>query len=1293
MKSLKLMAARQRCHPGAARSNFSGVVATRALWCLAVAFSFPLSTAAQVADSHFDLNSTERNNTAAVSGAVQLQVGDSVRTITSLDGLTDAEHIAVQQKIATGDQSILLGALGNAVGGTFNVHSDISGAIGSLVIPAGVTAIHDFGVSQLNITGNLSNSGNLFGISTNAAVQSGIISASNIFNQSGGLLTTVLPAGGLPGSTSPLASLNLTLNVVNNIVNAGVISSSGSLTAIAGGSITNVVQSVTGAASPIFTAVGNLNLQASNIVNQGLLASINSNINISTLVPSNFSLINTGGTVEALNGSINVRDSLASGVLDTLLSGGDFIARELNLFSGCGLVNVDARDIQGTVNIFGAQAHVNSATSSLNLGDIVLTGDPTFFNSLGDVLISGDLVFNGAPLAIVAAGSILSQTGAGRIDTSSTTGDAGAITLIAGAQFTTDGAPAAFGDSAATLTITGGSASGGHIDLSHITSMDSRSSAGNGGNITLAAFSGTSADSGSIALPQSVTVYSGGDSSSASGNVVVLGGSPTGVEITVGSIDTTGGSSGGDIKVVARSPVLDGSVFIEDGSIMIASGSILGGDLGPGAVTTGALTASGRSIEVTVYGNVLIKGAIANDAIGTADGGSVYLLAHTGSELLLDPSAAVSGVQGGISVRGGVVSGAGGSLEVVNAGPGGVRLTATNSIDVSPFEGRGGSVNILGLGGPVEGPVTIAAGIINGNAQGSGNHDGGYVAVAGADVVVTGGGTLLLSANAVGSGNGGAIATGTSGSMSDLIVGLAPGQIQISATGGATGSSGGNGGLIAVGAGHNLNVDPSAISASPLGKNGDGANILFGAGISGTGNLELLATSLLSTGTATNALTQLTLAGNGNLVVTGGLIADGIGSGNGGQILLGTVSNTPFLVGPEATTNGVVGSIFARPGATGIGGSVALLSLGTGGINPASANNISTGAGSKVSFERGLLIVSGGADGLTGVARLLNTNIGRLTSAFITSTRINTAEIRPRTSVGVRVAGPNRQTISATRIPNIVSRLANNLETAGPRSLANAEESAVQQEVHGSMLQEQDEVDRLNEIPDTAVELAQDAVVLHKKGKQIRTLLSSAGNELREIDGKVQLSGGVLFAHADSDAVVRSRIGWVEAIRGAVFAVEAQSSNLRVRACSGPGLIWVHAEGRRIPLAPGQEVLITDHRPKEEETSPDDSIGRRQIETVRMDRLSVTLSEFSIVSMMRSCPSLAALRRSDCSAEHRRLRDAMLRTAAAVHIVTSKHGRYYVASDSGSSSPQAFKQVGPGGLVARALETQQTGAR
>lgn len=1296
MITLNLMAARQRCRPGSVRSIFHRAAetrSTRALWCLAVAFSFPISSVAQVVDSHFDLNSTDRSNTAAVSGAVELQVGDSVRTVTSRDGLTDAEHIAVQQKIATGDQSILLGALGNAVGGTFNIHSDISGAIDSLVIPFGVTAIHDFGVSpQLNIIGNLSNSGSLFGISTNAAVQTGIISASNIFNQSGGLLTTVLPSGGLPGPTSPLASLNLSLNVVNSIVNAGVISSSGSLTAVAGGSITNVIQSVTGAASPMMTAVGNLSLQASNIVNQGLLASIGSNINLSTLVSANFSLVNTGGTLEALNGSINVRDALASGVLDTLLSGGDFIARELNLHSGCGTVTLDASDVQGTLNIFGSEAHVNSATSSLTLGDIVLTGDPTFFNSVGDVLISGDLVFHGAPLAIVAAGSILSQPGAGRIETSSKTGDAGTITLIAGAQFTTDGAAAASGDSAVTLTITGGSASGGLIDLSHITSLDSSSSAGNGGDITVVAFSGTLAGSGAIALPESVTVFSGGSSSSASGDVAVFGGSASGVAITVGGIDTTGGSSHGDIQVSARPPVIGGSVFIEDGAIDLARGSLTAGAVERGAVSTGGLVASGRNIEVAAYGNVLIKGAISNDAVGAADGGSVYLLGHTNSELLLDPSASVSGVQGGISVRGGTVSGAGGSLRVVNAGAGGVRLTSTSFIDVSPFEGRGGSVNLLGLGGPVEGPVTIAAGTINASARGSGNYNGGYVAVAGSNILVTGGGTLLLSADATGSGNGGTIAAGTSAAMSDVFVGLAPGQIRLSATGGSVGSSGGNGGLVAVGAGHNLTVDPAAITANPLGKNGDGANILFGAGVSGTGNLELLAASLLTTGTATNALTQLSLGGNGDLLVTSGLFVDGIGSGNGGQVLLGSLSSSSFHVGPTATINGVVGGIFARGGTTGIGGSVALLSLGTGGIDPASANHISTGAGSRATFEHGLLVVSGGIEGLTGVARLLNTNIGRLTSAFIMSSRVSTTEIRPRTSVGVRVAGPNRQTISATRIPNIVSRLANNLDTTGSRSLGNAEEAAVQQEVHGSMLQEQDEEDRLNEIPDTAAELAENAVVLHKNGKRIRTL-SAAGNELQEIDGKVQLSGGVLFAHADSDAAVRSRIGWIEAARGAVFAVEAQNSNLRVRACSGPGLIWVHAEGRRIPLAPGQEILVTDHHPKDEETSPGDSIGRRQIETVRMDRLSVTMSEFSMVSMMRSCPSLAALRRADCSEEHRQLRSAMLRTAAAVHVVTSKHGRYYVANDSGSASPQAFRQHIRSGLVARAMETQQSGAR
>lgn len=136
-----------------------------------------------------------------------------------------------------GSQTIILNDHGAAIGGTFSLNH-VSGGIGNIVVPQGVTAMYDFGAtsgSTLNIAGNLTNAGTLQAISSSAGVTTASISAVNIWNQSSGLITSLLPQG-LPSAVS---ALNLQLIASQNFINAGTIASSGSLSVVAGGSIVN----------------------------------------------------------------------------------------------------------------------------------------------------------------------------------------------------------------------------------------------------------------------------------------------------------------------------------------------------------------------------------------------------------------------------------------------------------------------------------------------------------------------------------------------------------------------------------------------------------------------------------------------------------------------------------------------------------------------------------------------------------------------------------------------------------------------------------------------------------------------------------------------------------------------------------------------------------------------------------------------------------------------------------------------------------------------------------------------
>ena len=94
------------------------------------------------------------------------------------------------------------------------------------------------------------------GIFTNSHVLSAAIDANNIYVQAGGLLTSVLAGNAsLPGA---LSSLHLRLNALGDILNAGTISSSGNLTAYAGGSIVNSLPAGATGANPIIQAANNI---------------------------------------------------------------------------------------------------------------------------------------------------------------------------------------------------------------------------------------------------------------------------------------------------------------------------------------------------------------------------------------------------------------------------------------------------------------------------------------------------------------------------------------------------------------------------------------------------------------------------------------------------------------------------------------------------------------------------------------------------------------------------------------------------------------------------------------------------------------------------------------------------------------------------------------------------------------------------------------------------------------------------------------------------------------------------
>src|SRR5579875_3057328 len=788
---------------------------------------------------NMDLSSTARTVSSQTLAPVTIRVGGTALTVRPDTLLTPAEYVAVSQILKTGTQSIQIGALGAATGGRVLLSSGLMQNVTNLVLPGGVTALYNFaGNPNLFLSGNLTNAGKLYAFSSAGGVSRGTVTATNIFNQPGALISSVVPSTLLANVANPLPHLNLVLNAVQNIYNAGQIISSGSLTMSAGGRIVNALPAGMSGPGPLIQAVNNVNLVSNNIFNSGLITSTLSNINVGPGLQQDLQIDNKLGTLSALQGAINFRDA----------------------------------SFAGAANVSAGQAHVTTATNNLVLGTMNLSGDPTFFNTSGNVSISSNMVFSGQDLSIVASGNVATVASSLSINTSSSTSNGGNILIVAGANATSDGT---------TLTLTnsslaaGGSSTGGKIDfvtspLSTFTSQGLSGGPGNAGNITLVAYAGSAAGSGTINLPtlNNLTVRSGGYGTGNNGNVTLIAGASPGAgtnSLSLGNINSTGGNSGtGNITLSAATPVISGGAI----NVNISTGTATGGSFTSGSTQTASilannLTAPGSIIAVAAGGNASF-GSITNEggrATGS-NGGSVSVLVNqttdTGVPFVVGGTTPCANcAAGGIvaTAASGGTTGNGGTISIVNDGSGGIKVTNPGflSVVVLTLNGQGGTINLNAAGGSVAGPLDLSGGTYSADAVGAAH--GGAIILRGSTLTnSTGNGSWTFSAkggNGAG-GNGGQVSITTLGTSAGISTGSLAGQIGAIAV--QSGTTGGNGGSVSLSAGQNLTVATSAITAGPTGTGGNGANFNFAAGTAGTGTLQ----------------------------INGTLSANGLGTGNGG---------------------------------------------------------------------------------------------------------------------------------------------------------------------------------------------------------------------------------------------------------------------------------------------------------------------------------------------------------------------------------------------------------------------------
>jgi len=589
-----------------------------------------------------DLTSTDRSITLGKNlftdgQLVQISTGSKTISLSAGKQVTASEYLAVKQVLTGGGQRISIDNAGRAVGGEVDLgaltdQGDLLRA-SSLVVAENVTTHVDFGKhSDFRLNGDLSNFGTINASNGNGDSKGGAIRAVDLTNHEGALIQS---------------AVDLILEADGNLLNNGTISSAANLTVSAGGSLVN---------DGALSAAGSIDVKAANVRNSGLVRAENGNVNLRGFLEAPLVINNTGGTIEAANGAVAVRDNTYTGVHDSSLFGGDVLSRELSLNSGNGLISVDVGKLTGVVNQTGTAAHLKAATDVLSLGDICLTGDPTYFNTQGDIEILGDVLV-GEALTIIASGNIICDPA---IDIEA--GDATQgfpITLIAGADFVNEG-----GSNRTTIppltdsgsvTLSGKSSkTGGSILFDDNTRIVARSTdlVGNdpGAGIFLYAFQGKNAGSGAIDV-SGASLETGGRGTSTNGEIRLIAGvngsKKSSVDaILTGVLDTTGGAnSTGDIRVITGQPVSSikgaditynasgertSTARLDASAKFSKSANVRIEELGVGLV-------AGRDVRIRAGGEFILEGDVAAQSI-------VDVVALGGFRTVGSPNPITSGV-------------------------------------------------------------------------------------------------------------------------------------------------------------------------------------------------------------------------------------------------------------------------------------------------------------------------------------------------------------------------------------------------------------------------------------------------------------------------------------------------------------------------------------------------------------------------------------------------------------------------------------------------------------------------
>lgn len=156
--------------------------------------------------------------------------------------------------------------------------------------------------------------------------------------------------------------------------------------------------------------------------------------------------------------------------------------------------------------------------------------------------------------------------------------------------------------------------------------------------------------------------------------------------------------------------------------------------------------------------------------------------------------------------------------------------------------------------------------------------------------------------------------------------------------------------------------------------------------------------------------------------------------------------------------------------------------------------------------------------------------------------------------------------------------------------------------------------------------------------------------------GTVHLDAGAIFIEVDQPTIVKTPLANYHMKRRALafFRVKPDME----RCFDFLENVTVHFDKHTFALRPGEEAILAKKEPSYADILVDDDIGRRR---VRLHKLShdkgIALTEFSLVQAIERESLIFPLVHSK-DPKHKALKNRLLKMAAVLNMVTSRHGHY-----------------------------------